>query len=132
MEAAEGLHAFGRALGKLKEALAEPPSELTRDAASKRFEFTFELAWKAVQRCLREEGIQCRSPRGCLREAFTFGLIADDPRWITMIEDRNLTSHTYDETTAQKVFAGLSEYVPLLEQLHQSLTRLIASRERSP
>ncbi|MGH7256650.1 MAG: HI0074 family nucleotidyltransferase substrate-binding subunit [Nitrospirales bacterium] len=127
MDRAEAVQTFGRALDRLKEALGQPANELIRDAAIKRFEFTFELAWKAIQRCLREEGIQCRSPKGCLREAFAFGLVPDDPRWIKMMEDRNLTSHTYDEQTAQTLFANLKEYVPVLEQLHKSLSKLAAS-----
>lgn len=127
MDRAEAVQTFGKALDRLKDALSQPETELIRDAAIKRFEFTFELAWKAIQRCLREEGITCRSPKGCLREAFAFGLIPDDPQWIMMIEDRNLTSHTYEEETAKRIFVNLKGYVPVLEQLHSRLSKLAAT-----
>lgn len=74
-----------------------------RDSAVKRFEFTVELAWKSIQMFLREQKIICRSPKESFKEAFKFGLIKDDPRWIEMIEDRNLTVHTYDENFAKEV-----------------------------
>ena len=35
--------------GRLADALKQPESEFVRDAAIKRFEFCFDLAWKAVQ-----------------------------------------------------------------------------------
>jgi nucleotidyltransferase substrate binding protein (TIGR01987 family) len=122
MEAGEAVNAFEQALGRLREVMAEPETAIIRDAAIKRFEFTFELAWKAIQRYARDEGITCRSPKGCLREAFALGIISDDPRWIRLIDDRNLTAHTYDEETAKTIFRNLkADYVLLFEQLRQGL-----------
>ena len=48
------LRSSGAALDRLDDALAQPKTEWTRDSAIHRFEFTFELAWKAV-RCLSAE-----------------------------------------------------------------------------
>lgn len=123
MERAEAVRAFEQALRRLQEVLGEPESALIRDAAIKRFEFTFELGWKAVQRLLREQGVLCHSPKGCLREAFTCGLVRDSPLWIRMIEDRNLTVHTYNERTAIMIYRNLKEYEPLFEELLQGLVR---------
>ena len=123
MEWAHAVQAFEQALQRFREALAERETPLVRDAAIKRFEFTFELAWKAAQRCLREQGILCRSPNECFREAFAFGLIQDNPLWIRMMEDRNLTVHTYNEQIAQKIYGNLKDYVPLYEELLRGLTR---------
>ena len=51
-----------RALERLETALARPEDDITRDACIQRFEFTFELAWKAIQRQARAEGLECVSP----------------------------------------------------------------------
>ena len=123
MDFADALSAFGRALDRLREVLAEPETTVARDAAIKRFEFTCELAWKATQRFLRAQGIACRSPKHCLQEAFAFGLVGDDPLWIRMLDDRNLTVHTYDERLAQRIYENLKEYLPLFEQLRQALSQ---------
>jgi nucleotidyltransferase substrate binding protein (TIGR01987 family) len=54
----------------LREVLEESENDVTRDAAIQRFEFCFELAWKVIQERAREEGLDCQSPKGCLRVAF--------------------------------------------------------------
>jgi len=38
-----------------------------------------------------------------------------------MMDDRNLTVHTYNEKTAHKIYQNLKDYLPLFEQLRQSL-----------
>ena len=45
------------ATGRLSEALALEPTRIHKDASIQRFEFTFELAWKAMQTYLRDEGV---------------------------------------------------------------------------
>ena len=57
------LRSLGDALGRLADALAQPKTEWTRDAAIQRFEFSFDPAWKAVSACARSEGVEARSPR---------------------------------------------------------------------
>lgn len=123
MEFFETLNAYEAALKRLKEVLTEPESALTRDAAIKRFEFTFELLWKSIQRFLRGQGILCNSPKGCLKEAFSSGLIEDDPLWLRMIDDRNLTVHTYNEKIAIKIYRNLKDYVPLFDEVLQTLQK---------
>lgn len=117
------LHNFGKALGRLREALAAPESDLSRDAAIQRFEFSVELGWKSVKALARDLGLDCQSPKACLRLAFAQGWIDDEPRWIALLEDRNRTSHTYDEEFARHLFGRLPGYVPLLEALHHNLER---------
>lgn len=113
---------FIKALQRFEEALQESTkTEIVRDATIQRFEFTVEMAWKAVQKRLRVEQIICRSPRECLKEAFSFGLIQDDPRWLKMFEDRNLASHTYDEETAQAIYERLPGYLEPLRSLAVAL-----------
>ena len=90
-------------------------------AASSASSSTFDTAWKALQSRARIEGIDCASPRQCLRAAFRLGLIDADPRWMQMAEDRNRTSQTYDEGTAREVFPALPGYLEVLKPLLQSL-----------
>ncbi len=113
-------HGFSRlanlepSLQRLEEALRLPEDAIVRDACIQRFEFTFEMAWKAVQAFAQREGLSCESPRECWRVAFRLGLIEDDKRWMTMVEDRNRTSHTYDEEGAKTIYEALHDYALLL------------------
>ena len=88
-----------QALERLDEALARPADPVIRDAAIKRFEFTFELAWKAIEAQAPREALDCLSPRDCFRTAVRLGLIENDERWMRMVEDRN--------RTAQEVYSSL-------------------------
>jgi nucleotidyltransferase substrate binding protein (TIGR01987 family) len=108
---------FEQALHRLEEALAKPEDAIVRDACIQRFEFTFETAWKAVQSYALAEGIECVSPRDCFRTAFRLGLVESDLRWMAMVEDRNRTSHTYDEEIAQTIYQALPGYKDLLGNL---------------
>lgn len=111
------LNSFQKSIERLDEILKDEKTLKTRDAAIQRFEFTSELSWKCIQKFLREQGIICRSPKECLREAFKFGLVEDDERWISILQDRNLTTHTYDEKVAEDVYDRLPGYLEIFQKL---------------
>lgn len=117
---------FEQALERLQEVLDEPKTDVVRDAAIKRFEFTFELSWKAVQKFLAGEGVSCVSPKNCFKEAYKVGLMKDSPLWVRMIEDRNMTVHTYNASVADEIYGRLSSYIPLFAELLGNL------RQRKP
>jgi nucleotidyltransferase substrate binding protein (TIGR01987 family) len=106
----------------LREVLAAAETDVSRDAAIQRFEFCFELAWKAIQERARDEGMDCQSPKNCLKLAFKNSWIMDEPAWLAMLVDRSQTSHTYDEALAKAVYGRLRSYLPLLEGLANNLT----------
>ena len=57
------------------------------------------------------------SPRAVLRQAYAEGMIQDDA-WLTMLDDRNMTSHVYDDATAAEIFARIqSQYFTLFDNL---------------
>ena len=106
---------------RLREVLAQPENDVSRDAAIQRFEFCFELAWKAIQERARDEGLDCQSPKSCLTLAFKASWVVDEREWLAMLADRNQTSHTYDEDLAKAVYGRLRRYLPLLEALANKL-----------
>lgn len=117
----EIIDSFGKSFQRLKEVLRKKKTIINRDAAIKRFEFTSELAWKLIQKFLKNQEIICRSPKECMEEAFKFGLIKDDPKWLEMIQDRNLTAHTYDEKTAEEIYHRLPRYLNLFDSLKEKI-----------
>ena len=115
------MEAFERALRRFAEGLAKPEDAIVRDACIQRFEFTFEMAWRALQEYALGEGVECTSPRDCFRVGFRMTLLKNDPGWLAMVEDRNRTSHTYDEESAQDIFRSLPGYAGLFTQLLERL-----------
>lgn len=94
---------------RLEEACAEPFSSIVRDSVIQRFEFCWELSWKAMGLWLEYLGVVVLNPRDTFREAHNKGLIQDGNLWSDMQKMRNLTSHTYNEKLADEVYAFIQE-----------------------
>ena len=115
---------YHKALHRLEIALTKTLDEddLYLDATIQRFEFTFELAWKLMKAVLEYEGIEATSPRSSIREAWKQHLIGDAEKWLDMQVKRNLSSHTYNEETAQDIYRHIEEdYISLLQDLDQEI-----------
>lgn len=83
----------------------------------KRFEFTFELAWKVIQEYLRYNGFITASPRDSIRKAADFGLIDNPQIWFDFLEDRNETTHMYDEEEVKIIFSHIPSFIAETEKL---------------
>lgn len=95
----------------------EHPSAIERDAAIQRFEFTFETTWKAAKQMLFDiDGIDVASPKGVIRSCREVGLFDDEEtiQALRMVDDRNLTVHTYDEALAMEIYERLKHHLGLL------------------
>lgn len=102
--------------------------EVVRDAAIKRFEFTYELAWKMMRRHLIWSGATEieMNRRELFRMAAREKLIDDPQPWFAYHEARNLTSHTYDEANANKVLALLKDFLKDANALLKTLKNIHA------
>ncbi|MEZ5815029.1 MAG: nucleotidyltransferase substrate binding protein [Alphaproteobacteria bacterium] len=96
-------------------------SELEKMGCVQAFEITFELAWKVMKDYMIYAGVQLieLSPRKIIQEAHATGLITDGEQWLKMLENRNLTAHTYDEA---HILDGLKmigkDYLPHITALY--------------
>ncbi|MFM8410781.1 MAG: nucleotidyltransferase substrate binding protein, partial [Alphaproteobacteria bacterium] len=103
-------------------------SELVRDATIQRFEFTFEVTWKTLKLWLERQGHSCPSPRATLKTAFEQGLIPSAEEadvWLRMLEDRNLTSHAYDQALAGRIHGHVLEaYAGALARMASTIAAL--------
>jgi nucleotidyltransferase substrate binding protein (TIGR01987 family) len=91
------------------------------DASIQRFEFTIELFWKLLKVILQEKGLEVQFPKDILKEAFQGRLIDDETLWLSMLNDRNLTSHTYDEKLADLVYGRIKRYTPVFRRTYDAL-----------
>lgn len=120
--AAEKTAQLQNAIARLKEAIAEyeqTHSLTVRDGTIQRFEFCTELAWKAAQDYLEEQGyLDVHSPKAVMRKAYLEGLVTDEQGWLSLLDARNKTSHLYDDAVADQVYQQIqSVYLPLLDGL---------------
>ncbi len=107
------------AIKQLEKALNFSTSELAKDSelfeqfrnsAVQCFEFTYELAWKFLQRKLEEihpnpQVIDEMDFKDLFREGAQRGFIRDPALWFEFRRLRNISSHAYDKLKADQVYA---------------------------
>ncbi len=120
---------FQKALVQLEEAVAlkeqRKLTNLEKQGLIQAFEFTHELAWKTLKDFLQSRGnIEIYGSKDATREAFKNNLIEDGDVWMEMVQSRNLTSHTYNEGTADEIIrhvqqSYLSQFINLRNKLEK-------------
>ena len=101
--------------------------EIIKAGVIQNFEFTYELCWKFMKRWI-EENVSPDIVDGVTRkELFRLSaenrLIVDVEEWMEYHKSRNLTSHTYDEEVAERVYqtavkflSGAKDFLERLEK----------------
>jgi len=122
---------FNKALSQLEGAVLlskqRELSQLEKQGVIQAFEFTHELAWNVLKDYLEDQGEQnIRGSKDATRAAFKVALISDGEMWMSMIQSRNISSHTYDEETAESLFIAIvNDYYPLFTVLKVQMESLL-------
>ena len=98
--------------------LIESPNSIERDALIQRFEYSFEAIWKTVKRFLNVvEWVDANSPKAVIRASMETGLFNEEMtrQALVMADDRNLTSHTYNEELAQLILSRMPQHATVLK-----------------
>ncbi len=124
----DSLNNLRRSNASLHAALsATPRNSLLTSAIIKNFEFNYELSWKAMRRLLSHHGVPTSTPRQAIAESFRKNFIDSEAAWLAMIQDRNLTVHTYDETFATEMATRIEhEYAALFDTFLARLEKELA------
>ncbi|MDZ7925019.1 MAG: HI0074 family nucleotidyltransferase substrate-binding subunit [Marinagarivorans sp.] len=131
LRAEDALHNFGKALGRLSEAqdFAQEHSEefgnIVLDLQVKRFEFTYEMSWKAIKRLLAYVGLEATNPRACFKEAFAQGWLKDEALFLEIIEMRNTSAHTYDLDFVGELQTRLPVYLGAFKSLYVEMQKQV-------
>lgn len=86
-----------------------------RDSVIKRFEYSLEVARKLMSKYIEFVDRKINGQKLVLRQAFEFDLIEDDI-WFTMVDDRNMTTHEYDEKIANELLENIYVYAVKLRE----------------
>lgn len=122
---------FQNALSQLDEAIqlshTRDLSTLEKQGIIHTFEYTYELAWNTLRDYLKWQGfVDLAGSRDTIREAFSAGLLDNGDTWMAMLIDRNRTSHTYNEETAEAILKNIrhqyhAQYQALIARLESKL-----------
>ena len=121
---------YCKALAKLGQAvdivswrleLADEIDELLQEGLIQRFEYTRELVWKVMKDYAEYQGYtDIRGSRDAIRKALQ--MLIEDKRWMETIEDRNLTSHNYDDDVASEIYENIVlVYYPLFCRIEERM-----------
>ena len=102
-------------------------SLLEKQGLIQAFEYTHELAWKTLKDFLEYRGSteKIYGSKDATRQAFSYNIISNGGIWMNMIQDRNLTSHTYDETRVEVIVENIiHSYFINFDELEKTFMKL--------
>jgi len=114
--------ALERAKKSFEDELAK---EMAQESIIKRFEYSIDTLWKYLKLYLLiKHGVEQKSPKQVFKECFRVGLITEDQttQALEMIDDRNLTSHTYNEAIAEEIATTIPSHFELMNHIIESIT----------
>ena len=106
-------------------------SNLEKQGVIQAFEFTWELAWNLLKDYLNWQGeTEITGARDAIKESFKRGLIEEGQIWMAMLQDRNRTSHTYNESIMREILASIdASYQPQLAAMRKRFKALAQNHE---
>ena len=109
------LENYSKSLNNLKEAVdiskQRELSKLEKLGLIQAFEIVYELSWNVIKDFYISQGeVSIQGSRDAFRIAFNRGLVDDGEILMKTIKSRQLTTHTYNEETADKIFEDIVNY----------------------
>ena len=109
----KAIDSLGRILLRLQQ---NPNDDEIESGVIQRFEYTYELSWKILQRYLinyklSEEVVNGMHFSDLIRTGNEYGLLLSDwSVWSEFRKKRNITTHTYDEAKAEEVLSIVPKF----------------------
>lgn len=100
-----------------------PLSNIEKQGLIQAFEFTHELAWNVMKDYFEFQGTtSLTGSRDAIREAFRRGIVDHGELWMDMIRSRNLSTHTYNEATAELIIIRVVDhYLTLFQKFAEKM-----------
>ncbi len=101
--------------------------EEIRDSIIQRFEYCTDIFWKCLKdylQAIKSITIEPARPKIIFKECYESMVISKDEHMlcIALIEDRNLTSHSYNEALAEEIIALIPRYFALMKLITHRLS----------
>jgi nucleotidyltransferase substrate binding protein (TIGR01987 family) len=118
-----------RALASLQELVPQyienPKDIILRDAMIQRFEYSTEAFWKYLKAYLStEHNLSANSPREVMRSGLKAKIYDEQTSndLLQMLDDRNLTNHTYVEELAESIAGRIPSYSTVMQKTTNQLS----------
>lgn len=119
---------FKENLKVLKEAGKQDlKNEFVTGGIINKFYIQFELSWKVLKELLVYEGVTGAangSPREIIKAAYRTYDFINEEIWLSMLSERNSTSHVYDKKAAKTLVEKIiSEYIDTFVDLEEHIEK---------
>lgn len=129
VQLSQQLISFSNAIDALLEAIEMNPEENTivLDGIMKRFEYSYELAWRLMRAYLEYKGVSDISDaKSSIRQAYKNELVENGEEWLNMLLDRNKVIFMGSKDQKLKVYSNIREtYIALLNSLFIQMEKLL-------
>ncbi len=88
----------------------QPQNDINKLALTQSFEIVFELGWKVLKDYLKTKGIEVFTPRDVIKESYAAEILPNAQVWIDMAQDRNASSHEYNQDKVDKILERISTF----------------------
>ena len=98
---------------------------ILRDSMIQRFEYSTEAFWKYLKAYLSmEHNLSANSPREVIRKGLKAKLFSEEisKELLQMLDDRNLTSHTYVEELAESIAGRMPSCCSVMQNVMDKLS----------
>jgi nucleotidyltransferase substrate binding protein (TIGR01987 family) len=106
---------FKRDLTSLEKALVLPKDDIVRDSVVKRFEYTYEQAWKLLQGALESDlgsdAVDDLPRKDLFRIGAERHFITKGTNWVEYHRLRNIASHNYNDEIAEELYAAAGRFI---------------------
>jgi nucleotidyltransferase substrate binding protein (TIGR01987 family) len=93
---------------------------VAQESLIKRFEYSIDTLWKYLKvYLLTKHGVDQKSPKSVFRECLRVGIISEKEALLAleMADNRNETSHTYNEALAKEIISLIPKYYELMQNI---------------
>ena len=103
-------------------------NDIIKEGVIQRFEYTHELAWNVMKDYAAFQGnTGIRGSRGAIRYALAQGLVQDKV-WMETINARNLSSHDYNQETADILVSNICNcYIGIFRDFESKMECLLCT-----
>ena len=101
-------------------------TQIEKEGAIQRFEYTWELAWKTLKDYLEYTGVilETITPGSAIKAAYAAKIIDHGDIWMKALDARNKMSHTYDLKTFEQVIKEIiADYLAILDDFYMFLLK---------
>ena len=108
----------------------EKIKEYIKDSCVQRFEYTYEVAKKIMNKFLKKEYEKSDKEltiNNIFRQMFGLGMIENFERWASYRECRNFTSHEYDQKNAEQIIEHVPDFIKDVAYLISALEKVLTN-----